>query len=444
MALRKKSMAVALVSAMLLSSTAFSGTAVSKKTVSSLATVGSRNATLRFSWWGGDDRNKATLDVINQFEKKYPKISINAEYGSSDGYNDKLATELAAGTAPDIVQIDPNYFPTYYNVNKNYFVDFKNQSISLSGYDANYLKNNGCYSGKQLGLPTGIAGCSIIENTALAVKTGINLTKQYSWNDLITMGKKVNKYNSGDYLLAANLSYLSDYVFRAYLTQITGRALIDDSKNKLTITQQELTRTYSLIKSLYDNHVIPPESHMSSYENDNIPKDPNWISGKYVAGLCVASTADVLAAAAPGVKFTAAKLPQLKGQKDPGYVANCPQIISVTSKSQYIPEAVAFLNYFFNNATAAQTLGAVRSIPAVKSARDIVQKNNLATALTTGCVNTLLTYKGTNVIGSSTSAEVKSILSDGIAYVAYGRDTPSQESARTYSLLNNYIKNHKK
>lgn len=39
------------------------------------------NITLRFAWWGGDERNEATLKVIEQFEAAHPNITIEAEYG---------------------------------------------------------------------------------------------------------------------------------------------------------------------------------------------------------------------------------------------------------------------------------------------------------------------------------------------------------------------------
>ncbi len=410
---------------------------------SSSAEAGSRNATLRFSWWGGDERNKATLDVIKQFEQKYPKIKIEAEYGSSDGYNVKLATELSAGTAPDIVQIDPSYLPTYNKTNQEYFIDFTKQKIDLSGFDKAYLKSNGNYDDKQLGLPTGVGGTAIIENSDMAAQIGVDLTKQYTWDDLITMGQKVKHYDKDYYLLAANLSYIADALLRPYLLELTGKPLLIDRTKQLGVTQDDLTKGLTLIKNLYDNNVLPPESHMLSYEGDNIPKDPNWISGKYVAAICVTSTAKEFAAANKGAKFLAAKLPQLKGEKDQGYCASCPQLMCVTSKSQYIPESVAFLDYFFNNADAAKTLGVQRSIPAVKSARQIVQNNNLADQLTINTVNTCLSYKGSLVIGFSSTEEVKSILSDAISYVAYGMSTPAAAAANAYLMLKNCIATQK-
>ena len=41
--------------------------------------------------------------MIEKFEELHPNIKIEAEYGSSEGYTDKLATQLATGTAPDII-----------------------------------------------------------------------------------------------------------------------------------------------------------------------------------------------------------------------------------------------------------------------------------------------------------------------------------------------------
>lgn len=99
------------------------------------------------------------MEVINKFMEENPNIKIEAEYGSSDGYHDKLATQLASGTAADIVQIDPETMPSFVSTG-DYFLDYKDYDFDLSNFDPNYigLRVNGNYDGKQLGLPTGIAG----------------------------------------------------------------------------------------------------------------------------------------------------------------------------------------------------------------------------------------------------------------------------------------------
>lgn len=101
--------------------------------------------TLRFMWWGGDERATATLNVIDEFESRYPWITIEAEYGSSDGYQEKLTTQLVSGTAADIIQMGPGWMPGYVESNPDYFVDFKEYGdmIDLSGFEASFLENNG-------------------------------------------------------------------------------------------------------------------------------------------------------------------------------------------------------------------------------------------------------------------------------------------------------------
>ena len=60
--------------------------------------------TIRFAWWGDAVRHEATLKAIELFEAKYPHINVEPEYGGWDGYNDKLQTQIAGGTAADVVQ----------------------------------------------------------------------------------------------------------------------------------------------------------------------------------------------------------------------------------------------------------------------------------------------------------------------------------------------------
>ena len=170
--------------------------------------------TLRFSWWGGDERNAATLSVIEQFEALYPNVTIEGEYGGSDGYHDKLATQLASGTAPDIVQVDPEIFPTYVTVG-DYFLDLKECDIDMSGFDPNFIAQqiNGGFGERQLGLPTGIAGPSILVNQDVADAVGLDFMKaDLTWEDLIDMGKKVREYDDSMYLLCANKEYIARLV----------------------------------------------------------------------------------------------------------------------------------------------------------------------------------------------------------------------------------------
>ena len=97
---------------------------------------------LRFSWWGDDKRHEATLEAIRIFMEKNSNITIEAEYGGFDGYQQKLSTQLAGGTEPDIIQIDQPWLSTYISQKLDFFVDLHQYEdiIDLSGLSDVFLK----------------------------------------------------------------------------------------------------------------------------------------------------------------------------------------------------------------------------------------------------------------------------------------------------------------
>lgn len=398
--------------------------------------------TLRFSWWGGDERLAATLAVIEAFEADYPSIHIEAEYGSSDGYHDKLATQLASGTAPDLIQIDPETMPTYVATNPDYFVSYDENGFDFSKYDDSFLRLqiNGYYDGQQLGIPTGIAGPAMLVNQDLAEAIGIDFTSDYSWDDLIEWGKKVREYDSDMYLMAANKSYIATFVFYNYAKQLTGKTIFDVENGVLNITQEELEACLSYIKELYDNEVVAPASYSAAYDGDNLQSDPNWINGKYVCTFAHVSTMNVMMAAYENGNWIAGNLPMMADAKDPGWTANCPQIIAVASTCSNVEAAMLFADYFFNNPESMSTLACTRSVPATSEARSICQENGSLDAVMMNAADICSAYGGLTPDRYASSQEGKAMVTDAIETVGYGVSEPADAAAEVLPQLESLIK----
>lgn len=396
--------------------------------------------TLRFSWWGGDARHEATLAVIDQFQQLYPYITIEAEYGSSDGYHDKLSTQLAGGTAPDIIQIDPETLPTYVAANKDYFVDLEAYGFQVEKFDPAYLRQriNGCYDGVQVGVPTGIAGAAMVVNTQTAEKFGIDLTKEYSWDDLIEMGKAVHEQDPECYLLSVNMACLTNMVFLSLAKQYVGDSLFNVADRTLNITEEQMTQVFAYIKALYDNNVVPPAANMTAYDGDNLQADPNWIAGKYVCAFAYVSTFNVMTAAAPDFTFYAGKLPMLADAKNGGWAANTPQVITVSGKSAHPEEAVMFLNYFFNDPTAMATLNTTRSIPPTAEAREVCAAAGTLDPVLAECATIAGSYGGVVNDALISGQEAKGIILDEIEQVAFGQMSPEDAAAECIAYLTAY------
>lgn len=402
---------------------------------------GEEEITLRFAWWGGDERNAATLSVIEQFEKLHPNVTIEAEYGGNDGYHDKLATQLASGTAADIVQVDPEIFPTYVSTG-DYFIDFKDYDMDLSNFDEKYISIpiNGRYNDKQLGLPSGISGAGIMVNKELADAAGIDFTKAITWDDLLEMGKKVKAYDENLYLLCANKEYIANLVVFNYGKQLIGKTLFDPETKQMNITEDQLKQVFDYVQKLYDEGVVAPASYQASYSGDNLQSDANWIAGKYVAALTYVSTIDVMAAANPNATYYMGQVPVLDGSSETGWVSNTPQVFAVTKTSKYPEMAVEFMNYFYNDDTAIETLGCTRSVPPTEKARKLCAEKGLLSEYTMEGANIAVALGGTPNDKISSSQESKAILFDSVETIGYGANEPAAVAADAVSLLSGLSK----
>ena len=393
--------------------------------------------TLRFAWWGGDERNAATLEVIEQFEALHPNVTIEAEYGGNDGYHDKLATQLASGTAADIVQVDPETFPQYVSTG-DYFVNYMDYSnMDLSTFDENYisLEINGRYDGKQLGLPTGISGAGILVNQDLADEIGIDFTQDYTWDDLLEMGRKVREYDDSMYLLCANKEYIVNLIVFNYGKQLCGSTLFDKETGELNITEEQMAELMQYVKKLYDEGVVAPASYQAAYGGDNLQSDANWIAGKYVSALTYISTIDVMVAANDSANYSMSQLPMLSGCTEKGWASNTPQVMAVTKTCEHPEMAVEFMNYFFNNETALATLGATRSVPPTENARKICSENGKLSEVTMEGANIAAAAGGTPNDKISSSEEAKTILFDAVETVGYGATTPEEAASEIIDSL---------
>ena len=416
-------------------------TAAAEKETAKTADGGSEQITLRFSWWGGEERLAATLDVIKQFEELNPNIKIEQEYGSSDGYADKLATQLASGTAPDIIQIDPGLMPALVSDETNYFLDLNTSSFDFSNFDENYykLRINGFYDGKQLGIPTGISGGAVLVNQGLADQIGIDFHTQYTWDDIFDWAKKVREYDDSMYLICSNKDYVANILANNYAKQLSGKTFINEETKEINLTSEQWQEVYTFVKRLYDEEVIAPASYSAAYSGDNMQSDPNWIAGKYVCSFTYMSTMETLAAANADAEYTAGLFPLYQGSDVDAWNANCPQIIAINAKSKNPEAAVEFLDYFFNNEKAMETLGCTRSVPPTAKAREICTADGSLSKLLSEAADVAGSYSGMVDDKYFSAAEAKQIVTDEVEAVGFGVTTPESASEETISLLNNYI-----
>jgi multiple sugar transport system substrate-binding protein len=154
--------------------------------------------TLRFTWWGSDARHKRTQQVIDLFTKANPTITVKGEFKEWNGYWDSLATTVAAGDAPDIIQMDELYLSSYAERGALLDLGGAAKHLSTADFDPNAL-DTGKVGGKQYAIPTGLAAYSIVVNTDLLAQYKVALPDdtKWTWDDLKRLGAQVSTASGG-------------------------------------------------------------------------------------------------------------------------------------------------------------------------------------------------------------------------------------------------------
>ena len=98
-----------------------------------------------------------------------------------------------------------------------------------------------------------------------------------------------------------------------------------------------------------------------------------------------------------------------------------------------------FLNYFYNNETAQETLKDVRSIPPTTTGRSLCADKGLLDETVVKAVDLSAGLNGKSDKGYTTSAEVYAIQEEIVESIAYGQSTPEEAADNAIELINDYL-----
>ncbi|MGO1056308.1 ABC transporter substrate-binding protein [Crossiella sp. CA198] len=391
---------------------------------------------LRFTWWGADDRHKRTQQVIEQFQRKHPNITVRGEFKEWNGYWDSLATTMAANDSPDIIQMDELYLSSYAERGALLDLGEAGKHLRTEAFDAKALAT-GAIEGKQYGLPVGLSAYCFVVNTDLLAEHGVPLPddSRWTWADLRATGERVSRAAGGKAWGVQSWG-INDGGGLTIWARQAGAALFDD-KGKVVIPPKVLTEYWSYLLDLARTGIAPP---------------PPVTVEKASAGLSQSATATRTAAigawwntqltaltAASGARLKLLRLPGEAGLKAPAAYYKPSMFWSVSARSKHPAEAAAFVNFLANDEEAAKVLLTERGVPANQRIRAVIKDKLTETDKAAAAYLDALPVSDPPRITPNGASTLDAILKRHTENVLFGRSTPEQTATAFITELQSEV-----
>jgi len=328
--------------------------------------------TLRFAWWGSQNRHERTQKVCEMFMEKYPNVTIVMEPYDFTGYFQKLSTLTGAGDVWDVFQMG-NGFAEYNECIADLSPYLDNGMISTDNIEDAFLKVTQ-YDGKQAGISLGTNAFCVIYNADMLAEAGLEEPKDnWTWEEY-------QKY--AEALKEVTGEFGSSKLENFYGATMVGVPQYEQGLNFFSADNQGLDITDSkylvpymqMIKEMTDSGAYPDPGAIAE-----IGTDPSqdfvvtgeaamtWLtSNQFVAVTETAAKNDI-------TNLKLATVPRRTEDGPSGLAIRSSMCISMSTNCEKTDVAAAFIDFFVNDEEANKILAGERGVPISSSIRTALE-----------------------------------------------------------------------
>jgi raffinose/stachyose/melibiose transport system substrate-binding protein len=161
-------------------------------------------------------------DVVKAFEAANPGVKVNFSTSGADQYQQQIRTQLASGTAPDVMTVWPgngNPGATYVLAKPGYLLDLSDQA--WAGKLPAAVKSVAQYQGKTYDAIFGLNGIGAVYNQEAMSKAG--LTPPGTWTELLAFCKAAAAKGTPAFALGIQDKWVTQIVLYALVaTNVYG------------------------------------------------------------------------------------------------------------------------------------------------------------------------------------------------------------------------------
>ena len=247
-----------------------------------LVLVGSRleakPVELVFAYWGSPFERQAVKKVLQQFSQQHPNIRVRAQHIPGSNYTTKLATMVAAGTAPDIAYIPDPMISKW--ASAGWLMDlsdyFENDSEASTRMPQIYYK----LQDKIIGTSAAIETIILYYNKQVFDRANLpyppaTAEEAWSWQEFVAICQKLTTDRNGydaanpnfdaEHITTYGVAFPQAELFTLPFIYSNGGQVASDDGQKLLLNQPAAVEALQQMQDLiYRYHVAPTPSTLQS------------------------------------------------------------------------------------------------------------------------------------------------------------------------------------
>jgi multiple sugar transport system substrate-binding protein len=319
---------------------------------------------LRVTWWGNPDRDRRTNALMEAYQKSHPNVRVLGEALGWGDYWAKLATQVAGGNAPDIIQMDYRYLFEYARRGVLQPLDGLVQLGDFSKPDL----AAGKVDGKLYAVSLGASGWALYYNADLLEKLGIAAPAMgWSWDDYEALAQKVVAKTGGNPWGVADMGG-EEAALEVWLLE-QGKPLYD-ANGRPGFDQADIERWFTYWNGLRQKNLVPPPDITTAAMNGDLSRDEvvNGAAAVSFAGINQVIGLQTLSKAKLGM----VSLPVMAGGR-PGVYVKPGSFFTIARTSANAQAAAAFISWAVTDPEAGRILGVERGVPGSAAVRQSLQ-----------------------------------------------------------------------
>ncbi|MER6091989.1 ABC transporter substrate-binding protein [Streptomyces bluensis] len=318
---------------------------------------GDGTVTIRYAWWGAEDRAERINKTIKLFEKKYPKIKVKTDFQPYTDFWKKFNTQASGGNPPDVFQNAIGFLRKYDA--KNVLLDLSEQvkagNLSMDGFRAG-LDKFGEIDGKLLGVPVGSNSMALVIDKPVYTKAGVKPEQGWTWDDFDAAMKNIRDKTgrAGD-----SGMYGVMYLYDLYLRQ-NGKAFF--TEDGLGFSEADLTDWWTKAKKGVEEGVYTDAKKVAQI------KPKSAVAAEIAAGEFTWDNFTVRYTAEGKSEYGLAPIPTTDGKKTGQYLGSL--MLSASKRTQHPKEVAQFIDFMVHDPEVAKIMGYDRGVPATQAQYD--------------------------------------------------------------------------